>query len=100
MHNGKLILSDKPKNILYSDKIKKTIVAPLFVQAADKLKLKTKPINWNSLNKYKIKLKKKKPKKKKVLLSLENISFKCPENGTFIKNLSLDVFENEIFKNI
>lgn len=101
MDKGKLVLNGSPKNIFYSPKLPAIIPPPLFVQAAQKVKLTTKPLSWQTvlpkLIIKKTKIKKVIPSSDKTKLSLQGITFNYLNTNFGVKNINLDIYRSEIF---
>lgn len=96
---GRLVLQGKPSNVLYSEELSKILPPPLFVQIAQKLKLKDTPLSWNNLLPKVISTKGKQNKShssKKTKLSLQNIFFSYPKTEKGVKNINLDIHSGEI----
>jgi len=104
MKEGRLVLEDSPREVLYDKKLEEILTAPLPVKIAKKRGLEG-VIDWQKLVKnFKLKKKTETPHKKpsvsrgkeKSILGLRNISFDYPEGITGIKNVNLDIYQGEI----
>lgn len=100
LSEGKLILNDTPKKVLYSNEFSKILPQPLFIQAAKKIDLAKSPLSWKEiLPEIKIKSTNKKPIsfQKEKILSLENISFTYSEGKVGVQNVNFTIAEEQIF---
>jgi energy-coupling factor transport system ATP-binding protein len=97
--NGKIILKGKPNTVLYSEKLSKILPPPLFVQFAQKLKLKDRPLSWKDLL-LKVNMTETKSNNlflnTKIKLSLQNVSFSYPKTNKGVKNINFDIQTGKI----
>lgn len=100
LSEGKLVLNDTPKKVLYSNDFSKILPQPLFIQAAKKIGLAKRPLSWKEiLPEIKIKSTKKKQVtlQKEKILSLENISFTYPDSKEGVQNINFTLTKGQIF---
>ena len=105
INNGKLVLEGTTEKILYSNELQEVLTSPLSIKVAKALirkgKLEEKVVNWkNLLKKIKINPKNRKIIKNEVkqdtILKLNNISYTYPEGTKAVKDISLDIYREEI----
>jgi energy-coupling factor transporter ATP-binding protein EcfA2 len=104
LDKGKLILTGKPEEVLYSSKIEEILTTPLSVKAAKALikkkKIKKKIVSWQDLQPEialkTTRKKKAKKKQKEKILSLENISYFYPGTRRGVRDINLKINKNEI----
>lgn len=104
LDKGKMIIEGKPEEVLYSQEIEKVLTAPLSIKTAkaliEKKKLNEKTLSWQDLlNKSVFRTTRKRKIKRKPeekILLLGNVSYLYPETKRGVKDINLEVFQNEI----
>lgn len=100
LSEGKLVLNDTPKKVLYSNDFSRILPQPLFIQAAKKTDLAKSPLSWKEiLPEITIKSTDRKQVSlhKEKILSLENVSFTYPESKEGVQNINLTIAKGQIF---